>query len=104
MKKGRVVLVLLLSLSFGTLLRAQDTKYRPQGQQIPTPECLVMRGAWEGGSTACTQSEHEAWLADISHWRVERRIRIGYNGSRYGLPAPLSQLALAKEPHYALAA
>jgi formylglycine-generating enzyme required for sulfatase activity len=46
-----------------------------------------MRGLWEGGSKRCAQDEHEIWLADITHWRNERRIRIGYNGSRYDLPA-----------------
>jgi gamma-glutamyl hercynylcysteine S-oxide synthase len=66
---------------------AQDSHFRPDRQQIPTPGCLNMKGAWEGGSTPCTQNEHDAWLADIRHWRDERRIRIGYQGSRYDLPA-----------------
>ena len=44
-----------------------------------------MKGAWEGGSTPCTQHEHDSWLTDIRHWRDERRIRIGYEGSRYDL-------------------
>jgi formylglycine-generating enzyme required for sulfatase activity len=66
---------------------AQDSKFSPKGQQIPTPACLTMRGAWEGGSTPCTQNEHDSWLSDIRHWRNERRIRIGYDGSRYDLPA-----------------
>jgi hypothetical protein len=30
---------------------------------------------------------HDAWLKDLEHWRTERRIRIGYDGSRYSLPA-----------------
>jgi formylglycine-generating enzyme required for sulfatase activity len=47
----------------------------------------MMKGLWEGGSKPCTQNEHEAWLADITHWRDERRIRIGYDGSRYEVPA-----------------
>jgi formylglycine-generating enzyme required for sulfatase activity len=46
-----------------------------------------MKDAWEGGSAPCTQNEHDSWLADIRHWRDERRIRIGYEGSRYDLPA-----------------
>jgi gamma-glutamyl hercynylcysteine S-oxide synthase len=65
---------------------AQDSNYDPEGQQIPTPTCLVMKGAWEGGSKPCAQDEHDAWLADIRHGRDERRIRIGYDGSRYDLP------------------
>ena len=76
-----------LVLGFASCLCAQDSKYSPQGQQIPAPDCLIMRGAWEGGSKPCSQNEHDAWLADISHWRNERRIRIGYDGSRYELSA-----------------
>ena len=66
---------------------AQDTKYRPTGQQIPSPECLTLRGAWEGGYTPCTDATHQQWLNDITHWRMERRIRIGYNDARYRMPA-----------------
>ncbi len=86
-------LVLLLVGSLITF--AQDTKYVPGGaaawepewQQIPGPRCLNMKGAWEGESTACAAEEHEKWLADVSHWRDERRIRIGYDGSRYEVAA-----------------
>ena len=76
-----------LIITVVTLASAQDSKFPPADQQIPVPECLTMRGLWEGGSKPCTLNEHEAWLADITHWRNERRIRIGYNGSRYNLPA-----------------
>jgi formylglycine-generating enzyme required for sulfatase activity len=76
-----------LMFTLTTIASAQDSKFPPAEQQIPVPECLTMRGLWEGGSKTCAQTEHEAWLADITHWRNERRIRIGYNGSRYDLPA-----------------
>jgi formylglycine-generating enzyme required for sulfatase activity len=76
-----------LIITVVTIASAQDSKFPPAEQQIPVPECLTMRGLWEGGSKPCTQNEHEAWLADITHWRNERRIRIAYNGSRYDLPA-----------------
>ena len=66
---------------------AQDTHYHPERQQIPVPSCMMMKGAWEGGSRFCTAEDHEAWLTDIRHWRNERRIRIGYDGSRYDMPA-----------------
>ena len=78
------VAVALLAVS---MVSAQDSKYSPKGQQIPAPGCLNMRGAWEGGSTPCTQNDHDAWLTDIRRWRNERRIRVGYDGSRYDLPA-----------------
>jgi iron(II)-dependent oxidoreductase len=81
-----LLILLTIVLKPGTAA-AQDTHFAPKGQQIPTPECLIMKGAWEGGSKPCSVQEHEAWLADIRHWRTERRIRIGYNGSRYDLPA-----------------
>ena len=74
-------------LSSSMCLQAQDTKFAPVGQQIPSPSCLTMKGAWDGGGSACSESEHEGWLADIQHWRAERRIRIGYDGSRYDMPA-----------------
>jgi formylglycine-generating enzyme required for sulfatase activity len=73
--------------SLSTSLVAQDSHYSPQGQQIPPPLCFTMRGAWEGGYVPCTTFSHAEWLADITHWRVERLIRIGYDGSRYSVPA-----------------
>jgi iron(II)-dependent oxidoreductase len=76
-----------LVLGVAAVCSAQDSHFAPDAQQIPVPECLTMKGLWEGGSKPCSQTEHEAWLADITHWRMERRIRIGYDGARYDLPA-----------------
>ncbi len=70
-----------------SLCSAQDSRYSPEDQQIPVPECLTMKELGQGGSKPCSQIEHEAWLADITHWRMERRIRIGYDGARYDMPA-----------------
>jgi gamma-glutamyl hercynylcysteine S-oxide synthase len=86
MKSG-LLRTAVLVLLFGTIAFAQTTHFAPKVQQIPVPECLMMKGLWEGGSKPCTQNEHEAWIADITHWRMERRIRIGYDGARYDLPA-----------------
>jgi iron(II)-dependent oxidoreductase len=77
----RIVFGILLSFSLFTLLYSQDTKYWPQDQQIPAPD------AWEGGGTPSTRAVLKDWLADLTHWRFERRIRIGYDGSRYDMPA-----------------
>ena len=65
---------------------AQDTQFAPVRQLIPAPPCLAIKGAWTGPSTACTPETHSKWLSDIRHWRMERKIRIGYNGERYDLP------------------
>jgi formylglycine-generating enzyme required for sulfatase activity len=80
----RIVVVMLLAC---VVSRAQDSRFSPNDQQIPVPECLsAAKDLWLAGSKLCTQAEHESWLADIRHWREERRIRIGYDGSRYEMP------------------
>ncbi|MGI8772922.1 MAG: formylglycine-generating enzyme family protein [Acidobacteriaceae bacterium] len=50
---------------------AQDTAYPPVDAQIPGP-----------ASTA----DRQTWLADIRHWRRERLVRMGYDGSNYARP------------------
>ena len=86
--------LLALSVLCSLPARAQDTKvvsgnagWSSDWQQIPGPACLSVREAWEGGAKPCAVNEHEAWLQDVRHWREERRIRIGYDSSRYDLPA-----------------
>lgn len=81
MRFRMVSIIPLTLLSMAAI--AQDSDYRPERQQIPTPACLAM----EESSTSCSENEHASWLADITHWRNERRIRIGYDGSRYAVPA-----------------
>lgn len=85
--KRRIIFLMMLSLCFASIVFSQDTKYRPQNQQIPAPDCLTMRGAWEGGSTECGPQVHNDWLVDLKHWRFERLIRVGYDGSRYDIPS-----------------
>jgi iron(II)-dependent oxidoreductase len=66
---------------------AQDTKNHAVNQQIPPPSCLTLKGAWEGGYTPCTDETHQEWLKDVTHWRMERRIRVGLDGPRFdGVP------------------
>ncbi len=79
--------VFFLVVAVAAISSAQDSHFRAKGQQIPVPDCLTMKGLWEGGSRPCSQTEHQAWLADIAHWKSERRIRVGYDGGRYDLPA-----------------
>jgi gamma-glutamyl hercynylcysteine S-oxide synthase len=70
---------------------AQDSHYRPKDQQFPSPECLTVSDEYStalaGGYKSCSAETHEGWLLDLEHWRTERRIRVGYDGSRYSLPA-----------------
>jgi len=83
----RPLAISLLLVVATVSLFAQDVQSRPDGQQIPTPPCMLLHEAWRGPVPACNDRTHQTWLADISHWRTERRIRIGYDGSRYDLPA-----------------
>jgi gamma-glutamyl hercynylcysteine S-oxide synthase len=70
---------------------AQDTKFVPGGaweqMMIAPPDCLSPSDEWKpnDGERSCV--DHEDWLNDITHWRTERRIRIGYNGSFYEIPS-----------------
>ncbi len=81
------VSISILNAAFGLFAVAQDSHFAPNGQQIPPPGCFTMRGAWEGGYVPCNVGSHEAWLKDVTHWRMERRIRIGFDPARYEMPA-----------------
>jgi len=82
-----LIAIYVVSTPTGVQLAAQDTSYGPREQQIPPPACFTIRGAWEGGYVPCSASSHRDWLSDITHWRNERLIRIGFDSSRYELPA-----------------
>ena len=79
---GAIPLALIAALCV-VAAAAQDTFNAPRGQQIPPPACFTMRGAWEGGYTPCTPASHSEWLADITHWRMERLIRVGFDPARH---------------------
>ncbi|MGB6975416.1 MAG: SUMF1/EgtB/PvdO family nonheme iron enzyme [Terracidiphilus sp.] len=66
---------------------AAQVPYAPMDQQIPPPACYTPRPAWQGPSAPCTPRLLANWLANITHWRMERRIRIGYNPAFYQMPA-----------------
>src|SRR6202012_2217262 len=86
MNLTREIVCLLVSATFTLPALAQDSHYSPVSQQIPPAPCLALKGEWADW-VACTDATHQAWLDDVTHWRAERRIRIGYDGSRYQLPA-----------------
>jgi len=66
--------LLFIGISFFVVLGiacGQDSQFSPKPSQIPGP---------------ATSADFQTWLADVKHWRMERRIRIGYNGSEYERP------------------
>jgi len=84
--KIRPLLSLISCSFFSFFALAQDSKFRPNNQQIPVPDCLNIKGLLDSSYKPCTAEDRQLWLKDITHWRNERRIRIGYNGFRYELP------------------
>ena len=86
MKLNILHLSISIALVLSSMASAQDTNFEPDHQQIPAPDCLVLKAAYDGGWKPCTHEDHNAWLADIRRWRSERLIRVGYDGSRYDLP------------------
>ncbi len=70
--------------------QAQDTQYStfPWTKQnmVVGPRCFTYPEPWEGPFNPCTEADHQAWLADVTRWRAERRIRVGLDTSRYEKP------------------
>src|SRR6266568_2048672 len=68
---------------------AQDTKFPPQGEQIPGPEYAGVdtgQCCFTPDQVRPPSSGFAAWLTDIQHWRREKLIRMGYDGSQYARP------------------
>jgi iron(II)-dependent oxidoreductase len=80
----RAILLALLLLAAGAL--AQTTHYPPDGDQLPGPDCLTPVKPSAGQQKICTPEDYKAWLEDITHWRMEARIRAGYTGQEYERP------------------
>ena len=87
---GWVLLAGCLLLEHGPWLWSQDTHVRPVFEQIPGPSCAEVP-EWNapGPAATCSAAQIEDWLHDITHWRNERRIRIGFDDSAYRNPALL---------------
>ncbi len=76
----------LLLLCFSHSTQAQDVKYPPEAEQIPGPICSRVPNLWLEPPGPCQPGDNQAWLADITHWRRERLIRIGFDPSEYERP------------------
>ena len=89
MNRIRILWTVILLLVFAGSVFAQDTKFPPQGEQIPGPD----NGQTNAGQ-CCYRSDEvkdpalafKTWIDDVRHWRRERLIRMGYNGSEYERP------------------
>jgi len=86
-RPGTISIAVLFSALLVSAAAAQDTHYPPDGAQIPPSKCLILRDDTEESNLPCSQLDHQTWLADITRWRNERRIRVGLDSSRYTLDA-----------------
>ncbi len=85
--KTKLIFLISVFFALSALVNAQDRNFTiKNGNQILGPECLNTRPAWKGHQTTCGKNEHKRWLADVTHWRAERRIRVAYSGKRYENP------------------
>ncbi len=66
--RSRIFSFSLLSFFICTGMSAQDTSIKLLRSQIAGP---------------ASSAEFPTWLTDLKHWRMERRIRIGYDDSEY---------------------
>ena len=82
------VLALLLATACVTPnSQAQDVQNNPQGEQIPGPACDGTSPSYGGKPRPCQPYEFSYWLADVRHWRDERKLRIGFDATAYDNPA-----------------
>ena len=87
MTRIRILCAAFFLLAFATSLFAQDTKFPPQGEQIPGPDqAATGQCCYRGDATKESAEAFQAWIDDVKHWRRERLIRLGYNGSEYERP------------------
>ena len=81
--RSRLFAALTLAVA-ASLAAAQDTRYPPDGEQIPGPNCAGR--SWPAPPRACTPEQYDLWFADVTHWREEHRIRMGFEPSAYERP------------------
>ena len=76
-------------LAAALCLMAQDTRYQPDGSQIPGPGHPTADPGWMAELRQWETDRadvHQGWLADLRRWRHERLIRMGYDDSEYRRP------------------
>ncbi len=61
----------------------QDSNFSPVGEQIPPPPCTAPPDYDTPTPRLCTSADWSVYLADITHWRNEERIRAGLNDTQY---------------------
>jgi formylglycine-generating enzyme required for sulfatase activity len=85
----RILQKAVLLLVFAGSVFAQDTRFSPQDEQIPGPDKAAISAdqcCYHSDEIEDSAPAFKAWIEDVRHWRGERLIRMGYNGSEYERP------------------
>ena len=82
-------LVLIQPMSAAAADERQVANYVPwfpsaEVPMISGPKCLY---AQDNGVSGCKDDAHQSFLDALRYWRTVRKIYVGYDGSRYDLPA-----------------
>jgi gamma-glutamyl hercynylcysteine S-oxide synthase len=87
----------LVTLAYGNARAADpaiDLQVDRSHEQIFAPACSALPELaptlplkWARDYQPCTDDEIHKWLDEMRQYRVERRIRVGYDGARYDVPA-----------------
>jgi formylglycine-generating enzyme required for sulfatase activity len=55
-----------------------------ESRMIVGPKCLAMQDLV--GFAQCEPTSHQDFMSSLRHWRMERKIYVGYDGARYDAP------------------
>jgi len=80
------LIAMLLVFGFPHLVRAQDTSYPVEGEQIPGPKYTSPDEIYGNAEQGMHKGAWEEWLKDLKHYRMEHLLRAGYHDEQYKRP------------------
>jgi iron(II)-dependent oxidoreductase len=86
LQRQHTLALLLTTFTLTLFVHSQTTRYAPEGDQLPGPDCLNAVKPSAGQPKICTPDDFRVWLDDITHWRTEMKIRAGYSPENYERP------------------
>jgi len=93
-RENPILLASWLSFTFGTRVCARFTVFSQVEQQIPVPDCLTLKGLWDGGYTPCAPETTKTGSRTFPTGEGNAPPVLGYNGSRYDAAAEVDAIEL----------
>jgi iron(II)-dependent oxidoreductase len=82
--------MLLLFLSAALCLSGQESGFKPQGPQLPSPVTTTPgQPSWQAELYEWVhvgQADYDKWRSEMDRWRKSYRESLGYNGAEYERP------------------